>query len=149
MEPPYEDRWREDFSEGSLKAPEREKVNAIYQNFCDYAVWMYMNCGNGRKARDYENKKKSKFLKKAYQKLCKEWEQNMQSALSSDKDGSISQMGRTMGIDCQSKENFDFFEERMTLSVVRNLQVVVNRANWRIDKYRKKRRISLCVTLWD
>lgn len=72
-ESPYEDIWSKTFSKASLKVSKDDAINTIYKNFHDYAIWIYTNCGNRGKARDYKNTKKSEFLKEAYKRLCQEW----------------------------------------------------------------------------
>lgn len=137
--PSYEELWCKVFPKASLMVSENDIASKIYKNFRDFSIWIYDNCGNEGKAKDYENKQKTVFLKKAYEKLCQEWKgAGIQEELLSDNDSIISLIGRAMGIDCEAKENFKFFERRMTLSIVQNLKLIAERADWRIDKYREE-----------
>lgn len=139
LETAYEDIWSDAYSEDSPITATDDGVGDIYKNFRDFSIWIYLNCGNTRKAKDYENAKKKKFLEEAHNRLCKEWETDkIQEALLTDDDSHISLIGRSMGIDCNSEENFEIFKRRITVSVVRNLEIIAEKADWRIDKYREE-----------
>lgn len=139
LESAYEDIWSDVYSKDSLLTATDDGIGDIYQNFRDFSIWIYLNCGNKSKAKNYENEKKGEFLGEAHRRLCKEWETDkIQKDLLTDDDSNFALIGRAMGIDCNSKENFEIFEKRITGSVTRNLEVIAKTAAWRIDKYREE-----------
>lgn len=133
----YKERWDKAFKiTGTGEKSEPEK---IWDNFFQFSSWIYDYCGSSEKVKIYDSKKKTQFLKKAYQKMCAEWiGKKIQGDLASDFDSTLSFMGRALGIDCNTKENYRIFEEQIAYVVNQNLEYIVEMAEWRIGKYREE-----------
>lgn len=133
----YKEKWEETF--GKIESDETPELSKIWDNFFYFSSWIYDYCGNYEKVKLYDNKKRTEFLKKAYQKMCVEWDgEKMQKDLGSDIDSVLSFMGRTLGIDCNTKENYKIFEEQIAFVVNQNLNYILEMAQWRIGKYREE-----------
>lgn len=136
----YRDKWNDAFEQyikdnGSLQ----KELEEIYEIFSNFVYWVYDNCGNEEKVIPYSIAKKTEFLEKAYQKMCQEWKsETIQKELSKDYDGVLSVIGRTLGIDCNTKDNFKKFEEEITTVIVQKLTNLDKMANWRVRKYREE-----------
>ena len=133
----YEEKWKEAFEK--IEKEEKAKIDKIWNNFFQFSSWIYDLCGNDKRVKIYHNKKRTEFLTKAYEKMCREWlGEGMQKDLASDYDSLLSSMGRVLGIDCNTKENYSIFERQITFVVSRNMDWLNKMAAWRIGKYREE-----------
>lgn len=133
----YEAIWNKTFR--TMESDKKSEIQKIWNNFFRFSSWIYDYCGSKEKIKIYNSKKKTRFLKKAYQKMCLEWIGNkIQEDLSSDFDSTLSFMGRALGIDCNTKENYRMFEEQISFVVNQNLKYIADMAEWRIGKYREE-----------
>ncbi len=132
----YEEKWEEAFGQIEKEGTNNKK---IWNNFFQFSSWIYDLCGNDEKVKTYKNNKRTEFLAKAYEKMCREWAgERMQRDLASDYDSLLSSMGRALGIDCNTKGNYRIFEEQITFVVSQNMDWMKKMAAWRIGKYREE-----------
>lgn len=133
----YKVIWNKTFK--SIDSSKKTEIEKIWNNFFRFSSWIFDNCGSNEKVKMYDSKKKTQFLEKAYQKMCVEWTGNkMQEDLASDFDSTLSFMGRALGIDCNTKENYRIFEEQIAFVVNQNIKYIADMAEWRIGKYREE-----------
>lgn len=133
----YKEKWDKAFT--IAESGEKSEPEKIWDNFFRFSSWIYDYCGSSEKVKKYVSKKKTEFLKKAYQKMCVEWTgKKIQGDLASDFNSTLSFMGRALGIDCNTKENYRIFEEQIAFVVNQNLKYIVEMAEWRIGKYREE-----------
>lgn len=133
----FKEKWSEVFYEkGTDKISE---VEEIWDNFFKFSCWIYESCGNDYKTKKFNNRKRVEFLERTYQKICENWNgEKMQKDLNSDSDSILSSMGRALGIDCKTKENYENFEERITAAVNQKFNDIMGMVEWRIGKYREE-----------
>lgn len=136
----YADEWERAFEQGMTgNDSKKELLGEIYQNFANFANWVYDNCGNYEKVKPFDITKKTEFLKIAYQKMCRKWnEKTIQDALDADYDSVLSVIGRALGIDLETHDNEEIFVEKITTVVMQNLESLDKMTRWRIGKYREE-----------
>lgn len=133
----YQEKWMKTF--GTIKLDAKFELDNIWNNFFRFSSWIYDYCGNNEKVKIYNSKKKTEFLKKVYEKMCVEWNrEKIQKDLTLDFDSVLSFMGRALGIDCNTKENYKVFKEQIAFVVNQNLSYIIEMAEWRIGKYREE-----------
>ena len=133
----YQEKWYETFEMTEVDG--NSELIKIWNNFFQFSSWIYDYCGSDEKVKIYDSKKKTGFLKRAYQKMCVQWKsEKIQNDLGFDFDSVLSFMGRALGIDCDTKENYKIFQEQITFVVSQNLDYITKMASWRIGKYREE-----------
>lgn len=133
----YMEKWEETF--GNIESDESSEQKTIWYNFFHFSSWIYDYSGNYEKVKFYNSEERDKFLGKAYQKMCDLWNgKKMQDDLGSDFDSVLSSMGRKLGIDCNTKENYKIFKEQISFVVNQDLDYFLEMAAWRIGKYREE-----------
>lgn len=135
----YQEKWVEVFGNMELGSEYTDVIEKIWNNFYIFASWIYDYYGNDEKARIYNSIKRTQFLQKAYHKICEKWDDaKIQADLNLDYDSTLAAMGRALGIDCNTKENYRIFEEQITFVVYQNFDYIVKMASWRMRKYREE-----------
>lgn len=133
----YEKKWSEAF--GATDLDVKTDIGNIWRYFYLFSYWIYNNDGNNENRKFYDGKRKDRILKKAYQKLCEKWNgDEMQKAWKDDVGNVLPFMGRMLGIDCNTEENYKIFEEQISSVIVKNLNNIFEMAEWRIKKYREE-----------
>lgn len=136
----FADEWERAFKQGVTGGDSLDELqDEIYQNFANFARWVYLCCGNGEKVKPFDITKETDFLTIAYQKMCRKWKQKtIQDELRTDRDSVLSVIGRALGIDLETDDNKDIFVEKITAVIMQNLESLDNLADWRIKKYREE-----------
>lgn len=133
----YREMWDEVFKE--VESGKKSEFEMIWDNFLRFSHWIYENYGVFSESKKIKTEKKIDFLKRAYQKMCREWtEEETQNDLTVDFNCSLSFLGRALGIDCNTEENYKVFVEQMSFIVNSYFGYFVEMTEWRIGKYREE-----------
>lgn len=135
----YQEKWVEVFENVDLDTESESCIEKIWNNFYIFSSWIYDHCGNNERIHIYNIIKRTEFIDKAYQKMCDAWaREDIQDKLVSDLDRTISTIGRALGIDCNTKENYIIFKQQITYAVNQSINYIIGFAEWRIRKYREE-----------
>ena len=132
----YENLWKERFGSDD------HELEKVWDRFFHFSCWVYENIGNGQKSANFQSQQREKFLKQAYELCCEFWNGEKRAdrgrQITEMDDYSMEIVGRRLGLDYQTQQNFQIFAQEMRTVLDTYLEQELEWLDWDISEYREE-----------
>lgn len=128
----YYEEWKRYFGKDMTAEP---VCGDIWDIFQDFALRIYSDI-NSENILDHNSEKRDQFLKRSYESVCGKWKDDYETFYREG--SSLEALGRNLGIDCNTEENFQVFQREIVSVIEPYIMDMTEWQEWYIDKYREE-----------
>ncbi len=129
----FKKMWEEKFK--GITDDEITDNRKIWTLFFRFVCWLYDRLGEGK----IDSKKREDFLKEAYKKACAGWKnEKAREDFYNDTNGNLNKVGRALGIDCYTADNYAIFKTCLETAIIQSLDGMEAIISGEIAEYREE-----------